>query len=880
MLELLKHVFSPNAYVPHGHCYLWQTPLVGLHILSDGLTAIAYFSIPILLIYFVRQRQDIPFSKVFILFSLFILLCGTGHLIDIWTLWYPVYWISGIEKAMTAIVSGYTALSLVELLPQFLSLKSPEELQRINEELETQITERKRAEALLESRVEERTAALVQANAALEAEIRERTAIQINLQQMAKQEHTMALVLQRMRQSLDLDSIFQATTDELRQAMECDRTLIYRFTPDWSGEVIAESVGPEWRPVLRSSTLKDSSLEHTVDQPACIAKHLEEQELLRDDTYFKETQGGIYQEPNNYRCVSDVSEVGFEPCYLRLLAVLQARAYITVPIFCRNQLWGLLAAYQNNQPRHWLSSEIQVMVRIGNQLGVAVQQAELFTQIQQQAEELKVAKEEADRASRAKGAFLATVSHELRTPLNVILGLTQLLCRNSELPEKHLHQLETIGRSGEHLLSLINDVLEISKIEAGEIPLHEESFSLMHILDTLQSMMQVRAATKGLNLSFSWTPNLPHLITTDRNKLNQILINLLGNAVKFTPSQGNISLRVQKLPIRPSPGSHSTRCQLVFEVEDDGPGIATDEIPHLFKPFFQTQTGLNAMEGTGLGLAISQRYAQLMGGNITVESELGQGSKFTLAIQAGLSDVLPLPLPVTIQGQVKGLASDEPTRRILIVEDHPVNRLLLVKMLSLPGFEIQEVEDGKAAIALWQSWKPDLILMDIQMPGMNGYDATRCIREIEQAMGVTRLTPIIAVTASAFEDQQQEAIASGCNDIVTKPFKSNRIFEKIASYVPVQYLYEAQDLISASSLPNTPTTLRLEPSLLESMPPNWVQALHQAATQGNDLWISELLADIPADRRVLAQTLNYLIQEFEFEQIAAVTKKVLDLSKP
>lgn len=880
MLELLKHVFSPDSYVPHGHCYLWQTPLVGLHVLSDGLIAIAYFSIPALLIYFVRQRQDIPFSKVFILFSSFILLCGAGHLIDIWTLWYPVYWVSGIEKALTALVSGYTALSMVELLPQFLSLKTPEELQRINQELEKQIAERKRAEALLETHVAERTAALVQANTALEAEIRERTAIQANLQQMAKQERTTALVLQRMRQSLDLDLIFHSTTDELRQAMECDRTLIYRFNPDWSGEVIAESVGSEWRSILLQNRPSDTDVEHTVEQPDCKTKTLEEQEILRDDTYLKETQGGIYKQPSNYCCVSDVLNAGFDPCYLKLLEVLQARAYVTVPIFCRNQLWGLLAAYQNGQPRHWLPSEIQVMVRIGSQLGVAVQQAELFSQSQRQAEELKAAKEEADRASRAKGAFLATVSHELRTPLNVILGLTQLLCRSPELPEKQLQQLETIGRSGEHLLSLINDVLEMSKIEAGEIPLHEESFSLLHILDTLQSMMQVRAAAKGLTLSFSWARDLPHLIITDRSKLNQILINLLGNAIKFTPPQGKISLRVQKLPMESLPKASTPRCQLVFEVEDSGPGIAADEMAHLFKPFFQTQTGLNAMEGTGLGLAISQRYAQLMGGTIAVESEPGQGSQFTLTIQVGLSDIVPLPLPITIHDQVIGLAPGEPTRRILIVEDHPVNRLLLVKILSLPGFELREVEDGKAAIALWQSWKPDLILMDIQMPGMNGYDATRCIREIEQAQGVTRLTPIIAVTASAFEDQQQEAIASGCNDIVTKPFKSNRIFEKIARYVPVRYLYDTTPLTATTSLSSEPGSFRLDASALEGMPLGWVEALHQAATQGNDLWISELLADIPPEHRVLERALNYLIQEFEFEQITAVTQVVLGLDNP
>jgi len=869
MLELLRQFLSPASYVPHGHCYLWQTPLVGLHVVSDGLIAIAYFSIPALLIYFVRQRKDIPFSKVFILFSLFILLCGTGHVLEIWTLWHPAYWLSGIEKALTALVSCYTALALVELLPQFLSLKTPEELHQINQELEAQIAERKRAEALLESRVDERTTALIEANTALESEIQERTAVQNNLQQMAKQERTMALVLQRMRQSLDLSVIFQATTEELRQAMECDRTLIYRFNTDWSGEVIAESVGGNWRSILLPTP---PELESTIDQASCVVKQLEDQEILREDTYLKETQGGIYQEPSSYCCVPDVLEAGFDDCYLKLLAVLQARAYVTVPIFCRNQLWGLLAAYQNGHPRSWLPSEIQVMTRIGGQLGVAVQQAELFNQVQQQAEELKAAKEQADQASRAKGTFLATVSHELRTPLNVILGLTQVLSREPSLAEQQQQYLETIGRSGEHLLALIDDVLEMSKIEAGQIPLHEESFSLLHLLDSLESMMRVRAAAKGLHLSFAWGSTLPHQIITDRSKLNQILINLLGNAIKFT-QRGTVRLRAD---YQPPTTLRSTSCGLVFAIEDTGPGIASDDLPYLFKPFFQTHIGQKTTEGTGLGLAISQRYAQLLGGEITVQSEVGQGTTFFLSVQATLSDVSPPPLPMSIQGQVIGLAPGQPPCRVLVVEDHPINRLLLVKILNLPGFEVQEVDNGEGAIALWQEWHPDLVLMDIQMPGMNGCEATRRIRQMEQADASTNPTPIIAVTASAFEDQQQEALDSGCDAVITKPFKSNRVFEQIAQFLPVRYVYDASpptsDPFASGAAPLPP----LDTTLLSSMPREWVALLHQAASQGNDLWISELLTEIPADQMLLNQVLNRLIQEFQFEDITTVTQALLE----
>jgi len=876
MLEFPKLLPASSPYVPHGHCYLWQTPLVGLHVLSDGLIAIAYLSIPILLIHFVRQRQDIPFSRVFILFSLFIWLCGAGHIIDIVTLWYPIYWVSGLEKALTALVSCYTALSLVELFPQFLSLKSPEELRRINQELEQQIAERKRAEALLESRVDERTAALMQANMALEAEIQERTAIQTNLQQLAKQERTTALVLQRMRQSLDLSVIFQATTEELRQAMECDRTLIYRFQADWSGEAIAESVGASWRAILPPTVDANPDLETAIDRAICGVRDLEEPPLLPEDTYLKETQGGIYKKPTNYCCVPDVLEAGFEPCYLQLLAVLQARSYIIVPIFCRNQLWGLLAAYQNDRPRHWLASEIQVMGRIGSQLGVAVQQAELFNQVQQQTEALRAAKEEADRASRAKGTFLATVSHELRTPLNVILGLTQVLNRDTNLAEQQHQYLETIGRSGEHLLALIDDVLEMSKIEAGQVPFHAESFSLRHILDNLQSMMLVRAAARGLQLSFAWAPDLPHLITTDRSKLNQILINLLGNAIKFT-QRGMIWLRATRAATEPTAPN---TCTLIFEVEDTGPGIAREDLPQLFRPFYQTETGRTTLEGTGLGLAISQRYAHLLGGHITVCSQPGQGSTFTLTIQTTVSDIPPLPQPMNIQGQVMGLAPGQPPCRILVVEDQPINRLLLVEMLNLPGFEVQEADDGRAAIALWQSWKPDLILMDIQMPGLNGHETTRSIRQIEQAMASPQPTPIIAVTASAFEEQQQEALASGCNDVITKPFKSNRIFERIAHYLAVQYIYKdgCPEMVIAS-MPGGTVLPHLEAALLQPMPPEWIALLHRAASQGNDLWISELLDDIPPDHATLKYVLNHLIQEFEFERITNVTQEMVGVEQ-
>ncbi|MBE9039412.1 GAF domain-containing protein, partial [Oscillatoriales cyanobacterium LEGE 11467] len=253
MWQILKNLLSPEQYMPHGHCYLWQTPLVGLHVVSDLLIAIAYFSIPAMLVYFVLNRPDIPFFKFFILFGAFIILCGVGHLLEIWTLWHPAYWLSGVEQGATALVSCYTAMSMVTLLPQFLSLKTPEELETINQALYGEIQERLKAEAELrraydeqESKVRERTRELVRANQTLESEIQERKQVQGKLQQIAMREQTISRVVGRMRRTLDLETIFTATTQELRQALHCDRVLVYRFNPDWSGELVAESVGKDW----------------------------------------------------------------------------------------------------------------------------------------------------------------------------------------------------------------------------------------------------------------------------------------------------------------------------------------------------------------------------------------------------------------------------------------------------------------------------------------------------------------------------------------------------------------------------------------------------------------------------------------------------------
>lgn len=702
--------------------------------------------------------------------------------------------------------------------------------------------------------------------ALMAVDITERQQAETELQESALRQRALARIIERMRQTLDIREIFHATTRELRQTMKCDRVAIYRFNPDWSGEFVAESLDRKWVSFIQAQESDSNLTEGALDSEICRVQKIASTSQEVRDTYLQETEGGAFSRGTTYLCVPDIYKQGFDNCYIQLLERFQAKSYITVPIFCGEQLWGLLASYQNSAPRQWSEAEINVAVHVGTQLGVALQQAELLARTQRQSMELMKSKENAEVANRAKSQFLASMSHELRTPLNAILGFSQVMARNSSITAEQKEYIEIINRSGEHLLGLINDVLSMSKIEAGQITINESRFKLENLLNSIKEMLQLKANSKGLNLIFENTCDLPQYIQTDQAKLRQVLINLLGNAIKFT-QHGTVTLRVSSQAETSTP--EENKSQLYFEISDTGPGISPSEIPTLFKPFVQTETGRKSMQGTGLGLPISQQFVRIMGGDIAVESQLNQGTTFTFNIQVNLvteSDEQEAP-PVK---QVIALEAGQQIYRILIVEDVAENRQLLVKLLVPLGFEVREATNGKEGVALQSTWKPHLILMDMLMPVMDGYEATRQIKQTPEGIE----TIIIALTASAFDEQRQIILSAGCNDLICKPFREEVLFEKIAHYLNLRYIYEEENSSTSFCAPTVLKSLTTED--LSVMPTDWVVDLYEAALCVDDNRIINLIEQIPETEANLANALTDLVDNFRIDIIIDLTQVYYD----